>query len=299
MSEFVPKKMEELLLEWPPELDHISASSVKMAVRCPEQWRQRYVLGRKQPPAAALIYGRADHRAIEHSMRQKIVSYTDSPISEVRDLFVATVDSEIESDGGYGELEVRDPKSKELVKEVWKKKQIVGSDKKAGSDLVAQYQNQVSPELQPTEIEQHFELETRLPVKITGYVDLIGSWIAFDGGPGPSRIIDRKRVGRTGIQPEWRLQAEVYQIAKPLPFEWHLSNHSGGGRIIVPDAKNPDLSQPSPDPERALRFLEQIIAEVGFLYRKYGPDEGWPTKGKLHPFACNYCGYRPDCWGWK
>lgn len=31
---FIPRTLEELALEWPPELDHISASSLKMAVRC-------------------------------------------------------------------------------------------------------------------------------------------------------------------------------------------------------------------------------------------------------------------------
>ena len=295
MTDFQPRSLDELMLEWPPELDHISASSVKMASRCKEQWRQRYVLGKKQVPAAALILGRADHAAIEHSMTQKILSYTDSPVTEVKEKFVQVVEEEIEKDGGYKELEVRD--GKEIVKSIAKKKQVVGEQKRFGSSLVGMYHHQVSPRLQPVAVEHHFEIETRLPVKITGYIDLITTDVR--NPDWPETIVDRKRVSRFGVQAEWRLAADVYQLAYPVPHEWHLSNTSGGGRIQVPDRPESELVQPPPDPERALLFLEQIMAEIGFLYRKYGPDHPWPTNGKLHPFACNYCGYRPDCWGWE
>ena len=32
---FTPRTMEELSMTWPSDLDHISASSLKMACRCP------------------------------------------------------------------------------------------------------------------------------------------------------------------------------------------------------------------------------------------------------------------------
>ena len=130
MTEFVPRPLEELATDWPPELDHISASSVKMAARCPEQWRQRYVLGRKTPPAAALVLGRADHAAVEHSMVQKQTSFVDLPVTEVKDKFIAVVDDEIDRDGGYAELEVRD--GKEQIRAIAKKKRVVGEMKRAG-----------------------------------------------------------------------------------------------------------------------------------------------------------------------
>lgn len=310
--DFIPRSLEELALEWPPELDHISASSVKMMVRCPEQWRQRYVLGKKIPPAAALIYGRADHAAIELSMQQKIHSYVDLPVGDVKEKFIAVVDEEIEREGGYAELDVRD--GKEVVKAIPKKKQLVGEAKRLGQNLVAQYQQQVSPDVQPLEVEKAIEIHTRLPVKITGYIDLIadcppgglargetadGAGLKGNSLAASSRIIDRKRVSRYGVQAEWRLAADVYQLAYPVPHEWHLSNTSSGGRVHTPDTPDSELVQPVPNQERALLFLEQTIAQVGFLYRRYGPDHPWPTQGKLHPFACSYCGFRPGCWGWQ
>lgn len=299
---FVPRTAEELALEWPEDLDHFSASSVKMAVRCPEQWRQRYVQGIIAPPAAALTLGRADHKAVEFSMEQKITSHVDLPATTVKDKFLTVFEEEVEKDGGYSELEVQDPKTKDRVTSIAKKKRVVGEMKRDGSNLVGQYMAQAAPTIFPLAVEKPVELHVGLPVKITGYIDLI----AAIGAPGqdpasgaPMQVIDRKRTGRFGVQPEWRLQGDVYQLAEPLPFAWHLSLTSGGGRIAVPDRPDSVLLQPVAPRDRTIKFFEQIIAEIGFLYRKYGPDEPWPTKGKLHPFACNYCGYRAKCWGWS
>ena len=47
---FVPRTLEDLAYDFPPALQHLSASSLKMAVRCEEQWRQRYILGRREVP---------------------------------------------------------------------------------------------------------------------------------------------------------------------------------------------------------------------------------------------------------
>jgi hypothetical protein len=46
-------------------VDHLSATQISMLNRCPEQYRQRYVLGKKERPGAALIVGGAFHEAIE------------------------------------------------------------------------------------------------------------------------------------------------------------------------------------------------------------------------------------------
>ena len=59
--------------EWPmAELPHISATSLRMFKRCPEQYRRRYLLGEKVPPAANMIWGSADHAAIGYNLAQKI-----------------------------------------------------------------------------------------------------------------------------------------------------------------------------------------------------------------------------------
>jgi len=301
---FVPRTVEDMALDWPRELDHISASSVKMAARCPEQWRQRYVLHKKQPPAAALLAGWADHAAVERSMVQKIDTFVDLPTSEVQQFYVHALEERIEEAGGPGEIEIKD------VDGLTAKKAHLDDLKVTGQEVVKQYHTTVSPYVQPLQVEKEFELTvTGLPVKVVGRQDLIAigapdvprKWGAPMNGDHP-RIIDRKRRTRAKPtpDPEWVIQAEVYQLADPLPHEWHLSVTTKTPKICVPsEGFYPDLVLPVRDPVIAETQLMHIVAEIGFFMRRYGPDAPWPTRGKLHTWACNYCGYRPDCWGWR
>src|SRR4051812_9430507 len=65
----------------PPEfnlpVDHVSASFFGMGFRCPEQSRQRYVLGKKERPAEAPVMGTAVHAALELNFLQKIDTHVD------------------------------------------------------------------------------------------------------------------------------------------------------------------------------------------------------------------------------
>jgi hypothetical protein len=285
---FVPRTLEELAVEWPSQLDHISATSVKMAARCPEQWRQRYVLRKKMPPAAVLLQGRADHAAIEFSMRQKLTTQMDIPVLEVRDLFLAAFEQEIENEGGIGELEVRGAST------MLQKTRQVDDMKRDGMRNVANYHSAISPQIQPLAVEEEFALQVKdLPVTVIGKIDLRGN------RKGRQVLIDRKGSGRPRYkpEPEWTIQAEVYQLVRPLNFEWHITN-TPNGQLIMPDDYS-SLWMPVVARERAERTLQQIVAEIGHYMRTYGPDGEWPTRGKLHTWACGYCGFRPDCWGWK
>lgn len=293
---FTPRSVEDLSLSFPPELEHISASSLKMAVRCEEQWRQRYILGRKLPPALSMIAGRADHKAIETSMRQKIDTHVDLPVHEVRELFVAELESEVEREGGINELEVRNADS-EMAKV-----RALDEERRQGPEVVAAYQTQAAPRLQPLAVEKEFRLQVAdVPVDVLGYIDLVAVEAGLFGesvSPPDMRIIDRKRRTRRTlkIEPEWSIQAEIYQLAVPAPHEWHLSVTTKTPQIV---AFEPELVQGLPPVERSQRLLQQLVYKIGWLYQRFGPDEPWPTTGKLHPWACSYCGFRKECWGWQ
>jgi CRISPR/Cas system-associated exonuclease Cas4 (RecB family) len=273
--------------DWPKDLDHFSASSLKMAVRCPEQWRQRYVKGRKYPPSLSMLGGRANHSAIEASMTQKIESHVDLPTPDVKGLFVQHLEEAVDESGGLGELEEK----------AGVKPSVTEYDdlRRDGQGLVGLYHTQVSPVVQPVAVEKKFELQPpTLPVQVIGYIDLVA-----DVG-GEKIMIDRKTGTRSRKkpEPEWVIQAEVYQLAEPIPHAWHVSVTTKTPQLNLPSEGN-ELLLPVVNERRGMKMLEQVAAEIGFYYMKYGPDEGWPAKGKLHPWACNYCGYRSDCWGWK
>ena len=291
MSEiFTPRSLDELSLAFPPELAHISASSLKMAVRCEEQWRQRYIKGLKLAPSLSMLSGRADHKAIETSMRQKIDTHVDLPVSEVREIYLSELESEVEKEGGIKELEVKNADT-----DVAKVKAF-DEERRHGPEVVAAYQAQASPRLQPLAVEQEFRLQVAdVPVDVLGYIDLVAHPV---GELESKRIIDRKRRARRTlkIEPEWSIQAEIYQLAVPAPHDWHLSVTTKTPQVVIFE---PELTQELPPAERSERLLRQIVYKIGWLYQRFGPDEPWPTTGKLHPWACSYCGFRKDCWGWK
>lgn len=292
MSEghFIPRTQEDLAHEFPPQLKYISASSLRMLVRCEEQWRQRYIA--KQiipPPALNLTLGTADHAAIEHSMRQKIDTHVDLPVNEVQQKFLEVLEGEVESKGGIAQFEVKDAETTR------QKRRVYDAERKVGPQVVSIYHRGVSPRYQPLTVEEQFEVEVPgIPAILTGYIDLTADHADALFVDSPV-IIDRKRTGRgyNKVDPEWSLQAEVYQYVKPLPFEWHLSVTT----------KNPycktDLRQEPPPHDRVLMMLRQQVLRIGWLYQRFGPDEPWPATGKMHTWACSYCGYRDDCWGWK
>jgi PD-(D/E)XK nuclease superfamily len=287
---FEPRSLAELAADWPKELDHFSASSAKMAARCPEQWRQRYVEGLKLPPAAAIVAGRADHAAIEKSMRQKIASYVDLPTEEVIGEFYNVFETELDF-VGIEEMEVKN--GKELVKGRVAKRKVLDAIKIRGGELVETYHTTVSPQVQPVAVEEEFVFDVpNLPVKVVGRIDLVAS--STVSTEQQEYMIDRKRTGRarSRIEPEWGLQAEVYQLVRPVPHIWHVTSIDSG-KIST------DLWQPVGNQAMMETALEHLCAEIGFFYMRYGPEGPWPARGKLHPWACSYCGYRDRCWAWQ
>lgn len=296
---FLPPEPGEIEQLWPPELDHFSASSAKMAVRCPEQWRQRYVLGKKQPPNLALITGGADHTAIQHSMEQKVESFVDLPSHEVEEKFGEELERRVERAGGIGDVEVKD--GSETVTDKTRKQKMYDDVRSRGSLAVAAYHKNVSPTIQPDTVEQEFSVDVPgMPVPLIGYIDLVARPVQQTLMEMTPSIIERKRrtTAKRKPEPEWSLQGEVYQLAVQAPYDFHISVDAANPYVLTP-SQTDTLRVPLAPRARAEMTIAQIAAEIAFYYSRFGPDHPWPVKGKLHPWACNYCGFRQQCWGWK
>src|SRR3954463_13790861 len=84
---------------------HFSPSSIRMLKVCPEQYRQRYILGKKERPGEALTLGSSVHAAMAFNLEQKIESHEDLPEAEVLEYFHDQAwPAAIESDGGKDEI---------------------------------------------------------------------------------------------------------------------------------------------------------------------------------------------------
>jgi len=267
-----------------PLPDHLSASSLSMFSRCPEQWRQRYVLGRKERPGAALLWGKADHFAHEVNFEQKIESHEDLPMGDVLDAFSQGITDALNEVGG--ELEVE-----------WGRVRLADV-KDNGSRLVAAYHSKVSPMVQPIAVEERFEFVVPdVPVPIIGFIDTETERAIIDGKTSGARVAVPK--------PSWRLQGVLYQASKRKPVSWHVKTKTKVPAVYTSmDAGFENLHVPFSERlvDLALVRVRHLVERIAGLMAEFGPDHPWPTTamdvGWRDDF-CGYCGYRPGCEWWR
>jgi len=77
------------------DVDAISYTQIAMWLRCGEQYRQRYVLGKKEPPAVAMAEGIAQHAAMEADNREKLDHGKTLPTSQLTAIFAGHFDKTI------------------------------------------------------------------------------------------------------------------------------------------------------------------------------------------------------------
>lgn len=262
---------------WPEALpQHLSASQLSMLARCPEQYRQRYVLGKKERPGSALIIGSADHAAHEHNFRQKIESKLDLPLAEIEDVYAQAYDDAIDRAGGESEVAWGDDNYSKA--------------KDSGAGLVRLYHSTISPGMVPLDVEKKIELAIpMLPVPVIGYVDLETS----------AAIFERKTTKRAekDLKGDWRLQGMVYRAALGKPVHWHVSVRKATPEILTP-ATHPNLQLATGGLDLARKYVGRLAQQLHALWLMHGPDEVWPG-AITHPWACGFCGYRNDCRWWQ
>jgi len=285
-------------LQWPERIRHLSATSIGMFRRCPEQFRHRYLLGEKERPGEGLVIGSAFHEGLEFNYRQKIESHEDRPTAEVveylQDVGVPKV---LEEQGGAEEI-AWDASTSEKGVEVLRRD---------SERILIRYHEDVVPRLQPIALEEQlFIRDPRLVVPIIGYVDVRtgyeiemdnqGVWVA-------DRIIDTKtgKQSNSKLKPSWMLQATIYSAMTNLPVEYHSISRAATPKITTGLESADMVFTPNPvKTENVIKSAATIANMIAWLYTTLGPDETWPTMGRFADWSmsfspCNNCGWRKVC----
>jgi RecB family exonuclease len=269
--------------EWNLPIEHWSPSSLTMLRRCPYQWQERYLKGKKTRPAEAPVMGTAVHAAFERNFGQKIETHEDLPMVDLLDWYMSE---------GFAQV-VYDEQEKALEEVQWD----TGPEetRQRGYQIVAAYQKIVAPRIQPLQVETKISVDMGAPVPVEGRFDV----------EREESMIDYKTGKRAKNKPDesWRFQGAVYMEAVGKPVEFHslsASETKNAVTIVTPLESSELLVAPS-DAERAemRRTIRAISMEACLYMEKYGPDESWPTHGRFHSWACNYCGFRPNCPAWR
>jgi PD-(D/E)XK nuclease superfamily len=281
----------EGMMETPPSeawldgyIQHFSATSLRLLKVCPEAWRQRYILGRKERPGEALVIGSAVHDAVGHSHRQKIESHQDLPASEVIDFFHDKAWPEAVNE--HGEDQIR-----------WDIKPDAA--RLDGARVASAYHTTVSPKVQPLAVEKKIEfVVSGVAVPFIGYID-------WEEEANNDDLKTGKQVQRKP-DAHWRLQGMIYTAATGKPTHFHSASR----------AKVPSIATPLTDEAMIVNLreaqrptvetiLQHYAMDVETYFERWGPDDPWPTTGLYMDYkggaACSFCGFRRDCvaWAWE
>ena len=263
-------------------IQHWSPTSMAMFQRCPRQWQERYIKGRKERPAEALLTGQAVHRALERNFEQKVGSREDLNPAELLDWYsdnFAQIVFDEQEKAGADAVWNTDPESARL----------------RGRRMLSDYHAIVAPRIQPLAVETVISVDLGLAVPIEGRFDV----------EREESTIDIKTGRQASRKPKeaWRIQAAVYDEAVGKPVEFHsISATEKTQKVtIVTPLEAPDMFVRTSEPEkRELRRTLRALSDQAVYYMTlFGPDEPWPTTGRFHTWACDFCGYRSDCPAWR
>lgn len=270
---------------WHTELPgHLSPSSLAMFQRCPRQYQERYVFGRKERPAEAPVVGSAVHAALEINYAQKILSKVDMPTAALLDqysdeVFAAVLTEhqerageEIEWDSDGGEVEA----------------------KTRGRVMLATYHDEVSPRIHPISVEGVFSVDMGAPVPVEGRYDVLEERLCRDLKTG--------RRKQTKPKEAWRIQGAVYNHATGCPVEFHSLSATVNNAItiVTPLESEEMLINLTASELAAVREnVVFIAAKIALCMELYGRERPFPTLGRWHDWACSYCGFRSNCPAWE
>lgn len=250
-------------------VDHLSVSSVRLFIQCPEKWRRRYVQREYESPSGQMILGSAVGAAEAQADHEQIETGSRLAVDDVLDAFA----DEWEDRTGREEIAWGESKPDAL--------------KDGGISVVKAYEREVGPSLRPVSVEREFNLTfPGVDWGFTGFFDLEEA----DGA-----VCDRKVKAKklSVAEAEVDMQPTSYLLARraegrPAPvFRYHTLVRTKTPSVeIIP----------------TVRTDRQLDAFVDRLYRT-AAEMRWRLENDLWQGAvpgswwcsARFCGYWDSC----
>ena len=257
----------------------INQTQITQYMKCPEQWRRRWIDGDIIPPARALIRGTAVHVAAAENFRQKINTKKDLPRADVLELAVNAVGNRIKTEGLLLTDEEKTVGAKAIQNEI--EKEVVG--------FSAIFIDQVAPVYQPVMVEElmSFKLEpAEEAIEIYGTLDLLDTH---------QDIVDLKSAAKRPAADEYENspQPTMYSLlkllgtgtaARAVNMEILLVQKTSSERITqVLKKKKADFVALL----HAIRVMARAM-RAGIAVGSYGQNGAWWCSKK-------WCGYWGTC----
>lgn len=256
----------------------ISYTMIDQYLRCPEQFRRRYIEGKKSPPGVALLEGTSHHKAAEEDNKSKIEKGKQLKPAQMVDIFEATWKDELqkaqkEADELKARIEWEDDNEETVLKR--------------GKKLQTEYSSVYSAKLDPTAAEKPFMKDVDVrgnKFRLMGQIDLITK----DGVVWDYKTSSRKKSDSDlGLSLQLSSYSWVEQINKV-------------GYVAFVKAATPFVQLMTPavvSPGRWMWALEVIASAVDGIRRGAFPKTN--PAAIPPPWFCSprFCGYYNDCRG--
>lgn len=243
---------------------HISVTQINTYIRCPLQYKFRYLDGLILPPRAALTKGKSVHKGVEHNYTQKIESHEDVKLSEVQEVVAA----EFETLATETEFE---------------KDEEPGKIKDDTVSLATLYHKEVAPTVQPIMVEKKVEVKfENASYNLLGYIDVIDD---------KDYIRDTKTTGRT--PPESDVHKSLQLTAYSMSYRTLYGKEEAGVKLdYLVQTKIPKTVQF--ESKRTERDIERFLKTMGMVAHAIQNNIFFPNENN---FLCSAekCGYWSMC----
>lgn len=244
--------------------NHISISQIKMYLRCPLQYKFRYIDDLIIPPTSTLTLGKSIHATLETNYSQKIKTKEDLPLGYVMDIFSDTWNKEAENTQ-------------------FEENEKPGQVKDEGIGLLGLYHAKISPKIQPKYVEKEFELGfDNVPYTLKGYIDLVDQ---------DQIIIDHKTTKRS--MAEDSVSKDLQLTCYALGYRTTTGEKETQLRLdIMVRNKQPKLQQLQTI--RTEEDISRFLKIVAYVSKAIHSGIFYPNEN----FMCSICGYKDLCRKW-
>lgn len=250
---------------------YLSPSAINTYLRCPQQFKRRYVDGVVTPPGVAMVEGTCHHDTIEANSRQKMKGRRDWSAKQMFERFADTFTV----------------KKKEI--EDWED-ETPDTILRRGEGLTREFAQSFAPRLQPEEVETDVEFYVG-PVKIYGRLDFEGS-CDVEGAITPV-LADFKTVKKRMSDSDLlsSLQLTAYSMWKQ---QTDTRKFKTGFVSLVKTQKPQVVDQWTDVDFGRIRWFRHIVLSVANAISLGSFPLVDPTSWACSP---RFCGYFRDCRG--
>jgi len=243
---------------------HLSVTQIKMYLRCPLQYKFRYIDSLKIPPVSAITLGKSIHSALEANYSQKINTKQDLPVTQIADLF-----------SDFWEEEAKET--------LFEADERAGEVKDEGIGLINVYHEQISPNIQPKIVEKEFELSfENVSYTLKGKLDLVDS---------QDIIIDHKTSKRS-MQVE-SILSDLQLTCYALAYRQVLGLKERALRFdVMVRNKKPKIQQL--ETQRTEEDINRFLKVLAYVSKAIHSNIFYPNEN----YFCGVCGYKELCKRW-